>query len=413
MIGRGLAVRSLNFSRCAAMAMRMNVMIQRTSGDHDADLGLPLSLDESDATDSTVILITAHSDHMGEGLGSIDPTTGEPIPAFEAEYQQLIAQESASGLVAIDSVYALTHKAIHEPLLLDERGEVVDNGWELRRANQTSLRVDLGDIARMSPRRESDRAAREELAVVVARHVLGPIPATLMKLLYVYANDTGRTGQFTVKMSTLLDKMGYKRDDRGVHRSNNRRAVSQALLALQFTQIGINIAREEETVGFVASLLSSLEYRVPERITTLSAQQVFERGLPETVTITINPRWYRFRDTNGRPTPHYSLVARSSLQPPTRTRGTNRRPTTAQTLGHYLASARPYAKERTLVLTRHALLKQAGITDRNRANATRTLARALDKLGVDQVLADYAPSPLPLDPDDKITLVYTSNLFSE
>src|SRR5262249_48099234 len=158
----------------------------------------------------------------------------------------------------------------------EERGEVVDNAWELHRANQTSLRVDLADIGRMSPRHDKDRGAMEELAVVVARHVLGPVPATLMKLLYVYAKATGRTGQFTVRLSTLLDQMGYKRDERGVHRSNNRRAISKALLALQFTQIGINIARQDETVGFVASLLSSLEYRVPERISALSAQQIFE-----------------------------------------------------------------------------------------------------------------------------------------
>jgi hypothetical protein len=53
-----------------------------------------------------------------------------------------------------------------------------------------------------------------------------------------------------VRLSELLDRMGYARDPkRGVHHTTNRRTVARTLLALQFTQVHIEQYRKGAAAG--------------------------------------------------------------------------------------------------------------------------------------------------------------------
>ncbi len=337
----------------------------------------------------------------------IDPETGLPFSSEEIEVRRRIQEDNAHGLVAVDPVYYASADFIHEPLH-DERGTVVEDALVLNRANQTRLVVNFGDIEELA---EDDRSALEDLAITIAGRVGGAKTAELMKHLYVLANDAGRTGRFTVSINDLLDALKYKRDDRGIHRSKPRLFVSQALFALLLTQVGVNVtAREGSTRGFVAPLLSGIEYQTAERVTELTPQEIFGKGLPESVTIQINPLWYRLRDAQGRMVKNPFLAPRALLTPTDVQSYRGHRRTAAHALAAYLAEARPYAIDRTITVTRDALLRQATITDRNRANATKTLVRALDRLCGRGILVSYGPQPLPLEPKGLITLVLAEAL---
>lgn len=337
----------------------------------------------------------------------IDPETGLPFSPEEIEVRRRIEEDKAHGVVAIDPVYYASADFIHEPLH-DERGTVVEDALVLNRANQTRLVVNFGDIEQLA---EDDRSELEDLAITIAGRVGGAKTAELMKHLYVLANDAGRTGRFTVSINALLDALRYKRDDRGIHRSKPRQFVSQALFALLLTQVGVNVTgREGSTRGFVAPLLSGIEYQTAERVTELTPQEIFGKGLPESVTIQINPLWYRLRDAQGRMVKNPFLVSRALLTPSNVQSYRGRRRTTEQALAAYLAESRPYAIERQITVTRDALLRHATITDRNRSNATKTLVRALDRLCARGILVSYSPQPLPLEPKGLITLVLAEAL---
>jgi len=335
----------------------------------------------------------------------LDPKTGQPLTRLEAEYRIRVRAEHEQGLIAVDPLYHAAREAIHQPLL-NEQGEFVDNAWELRRANSTTLRVVFGQIGDVT-RAEADPVTLQHLAITIARAAIGDVAADLMKILYSYANDPPqwRRPEFTVHLTDLLDRMGYARDERNVHRSANRQRLSQALLALHYAHIGIQREDGEEHVGFIAPLLSSLEYRTREPVAHLTPAEVFAQGLPETVTVTINRRWYRLRDADGGPTDEYTLVPRHA---PTMIGGRarkGRRQTPLHMLQGYLVTCRPHVVDGSVELTRSALLEVAGVTDRNVTNATKTLARTLDRLCAAGVLAAYSPQPLPLDPSAYITLV--------
>jgi hypothetical protein len=316
-----------------------------------------------------------------------------------------IRTEHEQGLIAVDPLYHAAREAIHQPLL-NERGELVDDAWELRRANSTTLRVLLDQIGDVKCA-EMDPTALQQLAVTIARASIGDVAADLMKILYTYANDPPqwRRPEFTVHLSDLLDRMGYARDERGVHRSANRRRLSQALLALHYTHIGIQREEGLEHVGFIAPLLSSLEYRTREPVAHLTPAEVFAQGLPEVITVTINQQWYRLRGADGRPTDEYVLIPRHAPGAIGGRARKGRNLTPMHMLQGYLAACGPHVPDGRIALTRSALLRVAGVTDRNVTNATKTLTRTLERLCAARVLAAYSPQPLPLDPSAYITLV--------
>lgn len=74
----------------------------------------------------------------------------------------------------------------------------------------------------------------------------------------------------------------------------------------------------------------------------------------------------------------------------------------------YLQRCRSAANTTKILVTREVLLSAAGIADKNVTQAGKALgkalANALDALIAEGLLAGYAPSPLPLEPDASITL---------
>jgi hypothetical protein len=73
-------------------------------------------------------------------------------------------------------------------------------------------------------------------------------------------------------------------------------------------------------------------------------------------------------------------------------------------LREYLQRYHQASGERELAIARSKLLEIACITNRVSGQANTTLARALDALIAEGLLAAYTPTPLPLDPMDLIVL---------
>jgi len=337
-------------------------------------------------------------------ITSIDPRTGQLLSQQELDYRGRIRSEAARGLIAVDPLYQARHHDIHQPII-DEHGKVVDENWELRRRNKITLRISFSQIGNVNLL-EAAPARLEELAVTIAGKALGDLAAEVMRQMYMLANDppNWRQGELTVKLTDLLDRLKYERDNRGIHRSANRRRLSQTLLALQFTQIGLQRETDGVSVGSLGSLISNLEYRTRESVADLSPAEVFAQGLPEDITVMLNPRWYRLRDSDGNPLNGYALVPRTAIGTPDRRRRNARAVTPYIRLQHYLSSTEEHATRGTIMLTREALLRQAGITDQRRRQATQTLAKVLERLCADALLQSYAPRPLPIEPSDYVTL---------
>ena len=152
----------------------------------------------------------------------IDELTGQPLTPEEVAHRERVRSEAARGYVAIDPVYEQHRTQIHQPLA-NEAGAVVDDYWELQRANRTALRIQLEDMA------DPDKLQRE--AINIAQFVLDEFAGHVMELLFSIANDPPywRRNEFSARISELLDRIGYERDhQRGSHRSANRQRLCAA-----------------------------------------------------------------------------------------------------------------------------------------------------------------------------------------
>lgn len=363
-----------------------------------------------DASPTTEVVRRASSPaaHDKEIWASVvlDSEVGALLSTDEVAYRVQINDESALDLVGVSSLYHEFHQAIHQPTLA--RGTVEGDLWELDRANKVGLRIQLT---------EADAVTPEQAAVTIAHAFLGEYASRIMMHLYEISNDPPnyRSRSFTVRLSDMLDRMGYSRDPkRGAHHTTNRRKLARTLLALQFTQVHVEQYRRRTAagkgrlVGFWAPLLASIRYDVPEDLANLSAMERFDRGLPEVLHVTINDEWHNgLRDADGRPGRSYALVPRPA-GPLVQSRGG--RPRVRDRVREYLQRCRQAALVTTMVVSREHLLAAAGITDKNVTQAGRTLARALDGLIDEGELSGYTPSPLPLEPEAGITLSWREDI---
>lgn len=329
------------------------------------------------------------------------PESGEWVTLQEIEYRSAMETERERGLIAVDALYLEVRSALHQPLVTAEKGQVLADRWEVQRANRTVVRVPVGE--------ESDAATMEKAAVTIAGAALGDYGAKVMELLFAISNEppVWRRPRFTVYLSDLLDRLGYKRDERGVHYTNNRRLLAKTLLALQLTQVGVQRSARRaggRSVGFIAPLISSLAYDTKENVRHLTPIEVFEQGLPDTVTVTITDVWYAgVRQPDGTPGADYALIPAPERARPGRRRGGSRSPA-ADALRVYVERCRTEGVSDHVRLTRQDLLNHAGIKDRRSKQASVTLTRALDTLRSEGLLDRYSPEPLPTRPEDLITL---------
>ncbi|GAC1400603.1 MAG: hypothetical protein NVSMB65_18360 [Chloroflexota bacterium] len=332
----------------------------------------------------------------------IDPASGELLGTEEAAFRERIRVEAEQGLVGVDALYLSVHRTIHQPLV-GEQGRVLGDAWLLQRANRTTLRIPIGE--------DADATARENVAVTIARAAIDDFAAEVMMHLFAAANDppNWRRPSFTVRLSDLLDRLGFRRDDRGIHRSDARRRLTTTLLALHLTHIGMQREagrRGGRSVGFIAPLLAAVGYATREDVGHLSPIEVFEQGLPEEVSIAINQLWYAgVRQPDGLPGQDYTLIPRPLPGAGGRKRGGSRS-RVAAVLREYVLRCRAATTDSRVAITRRALLDISSISDRNVTQASRTLTHALDILCTEETLVAYAPSPVPLGSGDMITLYW-------
>lgn len=335
-----------------------------------------------------------------------DPLTGKLLDESERTFRERIRSEAQEGMVGIDTLYLSTRRTIHQPLA-DEQGEVSGDGWILERPNNTTLRVAYSEGL--------ESAALAEAAVTIARAAINDFAAEVMLTLFGIANDppNWRRPQLTISLNDLLDRLGFTRDNRGVHRSDARKRLSTTLLSLHLLHIGVQQRtkrRGAQSVGFIAPLLSAIAYATSEEIGHLSPIEVFRQGLPETVSIHINPLWYQgVRQSDGSPGTAYSLVSRKELpQSGGRARGGSRSPAT-RLLREYLLQYRRAAgpDQVSVTVARMALLSIVGITNRRADQANASLLRAINSMIEEDLLEGYRPEPLPIEPLALVTLFWS------
>ncbi|HVA92383.1 MAG TPA: hypothetical protein VNL71_21360 [Chloroflexota bacterium] len=332
----------------------------------------------------------------------IDPMSGELINTEEEQFRALIREEATQGLIGVDALYLSVQSALHQPLV-GEQGKVAGDAWLLARANRTTLRVPIPDAG--------DNAALEEAAITIARAAIDDFAAEVMLQLFAVANDPPhwRRPEFSLRLSDLMDRLGFKRDNRGIHRSDARRRLTTTLLALHLTHVGVQrnaTRRGGRTMGFLAPLLSAVGYATQEDVSHLSPIEVFEQGLPEQVAISINPVWYEgVRRRDGSAGTDYLLVPRTASTHPAGGRPRRgRRSTVVDLLREYLLRCQAATGQPAVTISRQALLEIAAIHDRNPRQAGRTLTRGLDALRAEHLVLGFTPDPLPLGQADLITI---------
>jgi len=332
---------------------------------------------------------------------SVDPLTGELLSDEELAYRSRILQEAREGLTGVDALYYSAHRVIHQPLT-DERGQLSAEGWVLDRANNTTLRV-----ARSGG---PDAGAIERMTVTVVRSAINDFAGEVMLQLFALANDppNWRRPQLHIQLSDLLDRLGFRRDNRGIHYSESRRKLSSTLLALQLTQIGVQQRagrKGVDSAGFIAPLLSGITYATQQDTGDLSPVEIFEQGLPDSISVYINPLWYQgLREPDGSPGHGYRLIPRPEPRgEPGRSRGGSRSPA-LRLVREYVQRCKRAERGCQVAVTRQVLLNVAGIASKRADKANTSLARVLDALLEERAIEGYEPRPLPLGAMDIVTL---------
>jgi hypothetical protein len=321
-------------------------------------------------------------------VGDIDVLTGQPLTELEVEFRLQIQQEIE--FIALDADYASYRAAIHQPLGDDEFPQPDEEGWSLHRPS-TALQL---------PLIPSDRDQRSEEGVVeLLRHFVGEFPAHVMHLLFEVANDPPfyRRPDITVSINELLDRLGYTRDNRGIHYSVNRRRLTRTLQALHLTNVELYQRRGKTTKAFSAPLLSALGFTsTDEDVRKMPLREVFRRGLPDVIQVSINSIWYKgVRDTEGRPGSHYQLLPRMTDVRSGKRRGAiagraaQRTGRSVDNLRLYVQRCQVATQSRVMAVALALLLQEAGITNKNASQAGVTLRRALDKLVQEGLLISF------------------------
>jgi hypothetical protein len=321
-------------------------------------------------------------------VGDIDVLTGQPLTDIEVEFRLQIQQEIE--FIALDAQYAAYRAAIHQPLGDDEFPQPDEEGWSLHRPS-TALQL---------PLIPSDRDQRAEEGVVeLLRHFVGEFPAHVMHLLFEVANDPPfyRRPDISVSINELLDRLGYTRDSRGIHYSVNRRRLTRTLQALHLTNVELYQRRGKTTKAFSAPLLSALGFTSAEEdVRKMPLREVFRRGLPDVIQVSINSIWYKgVRDAEGRPGGHYQLLPRMTVLRTTKRRGgfagraAQRTGRSVDNLRLYVQRCQVSTQSRVMDVAFALLLQEAGITNKNVSQAGVTLRRALDKLVQEGLLTSF------------------------
>jgi hypothetical protein len=241
------------------------------------------------------------------------------------------------------------------------------------------------------------------------RPYVGAYGARVVHLLYEIANDAPywRNPLITVDTNELLDRLGSKRDSRGIHRSKNRELLRNVLNAAH----GLEIVGEYTTWEDGRSVRKAMRRTVlsligatfdAEESHRLSTADLFERGLPKSMQIRLN--FYEgVRRPDGRLGSQYVLMPR--IEDPKRLPKANYSATHELLRSFILFRYRQTgAKGRCLALTRQTALEKANIHNKNPRQGTLTLRKALDRLVTEGTLESYT-AVLPTKPQESFEVV--------
>ena len=315
---------------------------------------------------------------------------GAPIGAWLAippREQDKIVQEE---LVAVDKLYASKANEIHTSV--DKDGIEVGVGVMVipKRTIQLAMKLPTGV--------EEGESGIDNIIDLI-RPYLGTYGARVVHILYEIANDPPywRNPSITVDSNELLDRLGEKRDNRGIHYTRNRERLRNALSAAHALEIvaeykaweGGKLVRKAVRKSVLTWTSASFE---PDEHNGLSTEQLFERGLPKTVEVRLN-FYDGVRRPDGRLGNQYVLMPR--LGDPKKLQSA-RHSSTEELLKSYLLFRYRQTRmvSRTLSVTRQTAMEKTNITNKNVTRATYTLEKALKKLVEDGTLERFSAVPL-------------------
>lgn len=328
------------------------------------------------------------SPKLGELVGhmytSVAPSLDNP-PGIETASQAITRERARirkEGLVAVDKIYASKAPEIHAP----------DPNWEFKVGVVYSKRNTIGLQLKVPPETTDDMI---DNILDLIRPYLGAYGARVIQALYQIANDPPywRQPVITVQTNDLLDQLGQKRDERGIHRSKNRERLRDVLNAAHSLEIVGEYTTWEsgkrERKAFFRTVLSIIGATYdPDETRELSAVELREKGLPRTLQLRLN-FYDGVRQKNGALGAQYVLIPRLAQKEAlvkANYAGTQ------EMLKHYLMYLYRQQPEKghTLRVSRGEILAKANITNKNAHQATATLRKALDKLIADGTIVGYA-----------------------
>ncbi len=303
---------------------------------------------------------------------------------------------SSEALIAVDKLYAARATEIHTPPSSWDVQVGVISAAKRTVTLQMHLPID-------SPQDTIDNI------IDLIRPYVGAYGARVVHLLYEIANDAPywRNPLITIDTNDLLDRLGAKRDPRGIHRSKNRELLRNVL----------NVAHGLEIVGEYTTWEEGRAVRKAMRKTvlsligatfdgdeshSLSTEELFERGLPKSMQIRLN--FYEgVRRPDGRLGNQYVLMPR--LGDPKALPKANYAATHELLRAYLLFRYRQTGmKTRTLTVTRQTALEKTNIRNKNPRMATQTLRKALDRLVADGTLESFT-AVLPAKPHESFVAV--------
>lgn len=309
------------------------------------------------------------------------------------EEQTLIKQET---LIAVDKLYASKATEIHIP------PELWESEVGVLRANRRTITIQ----ARI-PDDTNDAFIDNILDIV--RPYLGTFGARVVQLLYEIANDAPyyRTPVVTVNTNEMLDRLGLKRDARGVHQARNRERLRDTINAAHLLEIlGEYTVWEDGELTrkmFRRTVLSILGASFSrDETSNLSTFELHTRGLPKSIQIRLN-FYDGIRRPDGKPGNQFLLMPRlAETQKLKKANYSN----TYESLKSYVLFRFRQTRmvNRTFSLTRKTALEKANIKNKNVTRATQTLVKALNRLVVDGILDEYGTVPLDPSASFEVTL---------
>lgn len=338
------------------------------------------------------------SDEFSELVGQLQLSfipPGKPSDSLDQQMQQERERIRKEGLVAIDKIYAAKAPEIH----------TLSKDWEFRVGVVYSQRNTIGLQLKVPPETTDEII---DNVIDLIRPYLGAYGARVIQLLYQIANDPPywRQPVVTVQTNDLLDQLGQKRDERGIHRSKNRERLRDVLNAAHKLEIvGEYTSSEDgkqERKAFFHTVLSLIGATYdPDETRDISTLELREKGLPRTVQLRLN-FYDGVRRKNGELGSQYVLMPR--LAEGAKLVKANYARTHELLKQYFLFLYRQDTRTGILQISRQDALAKANITNSNPRQATATLRKALEKLLADGTLERY-DSQIPVKAEETFEVV--------